>query len=565
MSRRRLAAVIEIRCWTLLVMGLLLASLTSGAHHPVWKRRNFNDDIDAGGESAREVSKGDDQSGNGGRDDDGPVSRTAPSSPVGHRNVLLHEAVRQLLGFSSSPESKPGQGSAFLPDPSRPPPMPKYVMDLYDKYRSGEMQDGPTLGNTIRSIHAEIGEVNGEAMFVFNLSSIPPTERVLRAKVHLYKRKPGHRKKHSRMRGDNTELILYEVAPHYLSQTGSIIMRSSSAGWQWYGATDAVVSCLMADRQHPHLFALSFRADKPSGKTRQVSLKKFVWHHSLPFLILYSNETESVNLEELDIVAERMHSRRVEGQGKDYEDLGGEEGVGGEEGSINNEKESPKSRDKDIEDVVPSVRREKRSILTNEIPEDPQEYYKFKYLKFNMPQTHPGMLTARREGRQKTGGGRLIPYPPTRGQNRRRKHRGRKGRRQSGRKSSQRLLLPDGWEDYHDNAASPDNSPSKVCARRRLVVDFADIGWGDWIISPKSFEAHYCAGTCPFPLTKKLRPSNHATIQSIVNAVGLYADVPAPCCVPDVMTSVTLLYFDENRNVVLKNYPGMSVQSCACR
>lgn len=407
-------------------------------------------------------------------------------------------------------------------------------------------------------------------MFVFNLSSIPPTERVLRANVHLYKRKPGHRKKHSRMRGDNTELILYEVAPHYLSQTGSIIMRSSSAGWQWYGATDAVVSCLMADRQHPHLFALSFRADKPSGKTRQVSLKKFVWHHSLPFLILYSNETESVNLEELDIVAERMHSRRVEGQGKDYEDLGGEEGVAGEEGNINNEKggnrnetekqnivgapmkrrrdredkvggkmgkkhrennmhsfgeggdddtyekkglaelgrhhasdrESPKSRDKDFEDVVPSVRREKRSILTNEIPEDPQEYYKFKYLKFNMPQTHPGMLTARREGRQKTGGGRLIPYPPTRGQNRRRKHRGRKGRRQSSRKSSQRLLLPDGWEDYHDNAASPDNSPSKVCARRRLVVDFADIGWGDWIISPKSFEAHYCAGTCPFPLTK---------------------------------------------------------------
>lgn len=68
-----------------------------------------------------------------------------------------------------------------------------------------------------------------------------------------------------------------------------------------------------------------------------------------------------------------------------------------------------------------------------------------------------------------------------------------------------------------------------------------------------------------FTVFQKLRPSNHATIQSIVNAVGLYADVPAPCCVPDVMTSVTLLYFDENRNVVLKNYPGMSVQSCACR
>jgi hypothetical protein len=31
------------------------------------------------------------------------------------------------------------------------------------------------------------------------------------------------------------------------------------------------------------------------------------------------------------------------------------------------------------------------------------------------------------------------------------------------------------------------------------------------------------------------------------------------------MTSVTLLYFDEDLNVVLKNYPNMSVTSCGCR
>ncbi len=41
-----------------------------------------------------------------------------------------------------------------------------------------------------------------------------------------------------------------------------------------------------------------------------------------------------------------------------------------------------------------------------------------------------------------------------------------------------------------------------LCGRRRLSVDFADIGWADWIISPRSFEAHYCAGACPFPITK---------------------------------------------------------------
>jgi DNA-binding transcriptional MerR regulator len=39
------------------------------------------------------------------------------------------------------------------------------------------------------------------------------------------------------------------------------------------------------------------------------------------------------------------------------------------------------------------------------------------------------------------------------------------------------------------------------CAKHQLVVQFRDIGWEHWIIAPKSFEGHYCAGTCPFPLS----------------------------------------------------------------
>ncbi len=64
---------------------------------------------------------------------------------------------------------------------------------------------------------------------------------------------------------------------------------------------------------------------------------------------------------------------------------------------------------------------------------------------------------------------------------------------------------------------------------------------------------------------QELNPTNHATIQSIVHAIGGHPEVPAPCCVPDVLSSLTLLYFDDNRNVVLKNYPSMTAESCACR
>ncbi|XP_043230740.1 COPII coat assembly protein SEC16-like [Amphibalanus amphitrite] len=120
--------------------------------------------------------------------------------------------------------------------------------------------------------------------------------------------------------------------------------------------------------------------------------------------------------------------------------------------------------------------------------------------------------------------------------------------------------------------ASAPPLPASACRLRRLTIDFDALGWGESIISPQRFDAFYCAGQCAFPLSRDSRPTNHATIQSLAALLGLQADgarggpVPAPCCVPDVMDSLTLLYFDETRqNVVLKNYPNMVVKSCSCR
>lgn len=45
-------------------------------------------------------------------------------------------------------------------------------------------------------------------------------------------------------------------------------------------------------------------------------------------------------------------------------------------------------------------------------------------------------------------------------------------------------------------------SEPRVCARRYLRVDFADIGWSEWVLAPKAFDAYYCAGTCGFPMPK---------------------------------------------------------------
>ncbi|XP_053270360.1 bone morphogenetic protein 7-like [Pleuronectes platessa] len=116
--------------------------------------------------------------------------------------------------------------------------------------------------------------------------------------------------------------------------------------------------------------------------------------------------------------------------------------------------------------------------------------------------------------------------------------------------------------------ASPESSPHdhpQPCQRVPLFVDFEEIGWSGWIISPRGYNAYHCKGSCPFPLGGGLKATNHATVRSIMHALKLSSDeVGAPCCVPDRLQSISLLYFDEEENVVLKQYDDMVALSCGC-
>uniref|UniRef100_A0A3B4X895 Bone morphogenetic protein 2-like n=1 Tax=Seriola lalandi dorsalis TaxID=1841481 RepID=A0A3B4X895_SERLL len=106
---------------------------------------------------------------------------------------------------------------------------------------------------------------------------------------------------------------------------------------------------------------------------------------------------------------------------------------------------------------------------------------------------------------------------------------------------------------------------SQSCQRVPLFVDFEEIGWSGWIISPRGYNAYHCKGSCPFPLGGSLRATNHATVRSIMHALKLSSDdVGAPCCVPDRLQSISLLYFDDEENVVLKQYDDMVALSCGC-
>uniref|UniRef100_A0A3B5LXU5 Bone morphogenetic protein 5 n=1 Tax=Xiphophorus couchianus TaxID=32473 RepID=A0A3B5LXU5_9TELE len=103
----------------------------------------------------------------------------------------------------------------------------------------------------------------------------------------------------------------------------------------------------------------------------------------------------------------------------------------------------------------------------------------------------------------------------------------------------------------------------QACKKHELYVSFRDLGWQDWIIAPEGYAAFYCDGECSFPLNAQMNATNHAIVQTLVHL--MFPDnVPKPCCAPTKLNAISVLYFDDSSNVILKKYRNMVVRSCGC-
>ncbi|NXR11131.1 DERR protein, partial [Semnornis frantzii] len=114
------------------------------------------------------------------------------------------------------------------------------------------------------------------------------------------------------------------------------------------------------------------------------------------------------------------------------------------------------------------------------------------------------------------------------------------------------------------SAQRPPVAPSALCKPRRLYISFSEVGWENWIIAPQGYLANYCLGQCPFPLTAELNSTNHAILQTMVHSLDPKG-TPQPCCVPVRLSPISILYYDNSDNVVLRHYEDMVVDECGCR
>ncbi|XP_035515100.1 growth/differentiation factor 10b [Morone saxatilis] len=396
------------------------------------------------------------------------------------------------------------------------------MFKVYEKY-SKEPQSQRD-GNTVRSFKAVPRVLHGKDVFQFNLSSIQESELILFASFHFLYKRPRHNQRPWRFRRPrhpssgfqhpyppSPQLLFHGSPPNsaFATPLGNITLASFKKGsWQTRDVTAVVkhardVKELVVTVEFDMGFgAARVQQRSPHGQERLSPA-------NLPYILIYADDRAIDEPNSVAMSLQRYGSFPI-----------------GEDASPSAAASASR------------IRRElPLQIQTNDIPE----------VHYNALKNH--------ELWQNT-------YFPAKA-----KAAVKPGRKQ-GQESNEGLSKPQVLsfdERTMKKARRRQWTEPRVCSRRYLRVDFADIGWSEWVLAPKSFDAYYCAGTCGFPIPKVVRPSNHATIQSIVRAVGIVPGVPEPCCVPEKMSPLSVLFLDPHRNIVLKVYPGMSVDTCACR
>ncbi|XP_046875643.1 bone morphogenetic protein 8A [Hypomesus transpacificus] len=113
----------------------------------------------------------------------------------------------------------------------------------------------------------------------------------------------------------------------------------------------------------------------------------------------------------------------------------------------------------------------------------------------------------------------------------------------------------------HDHSQA--NSGRQACKRHELNVSFSDLGWKDWVLAPTGYSAFYCDGECIYPLGSCMNATNHAMIQLVVHLLKP-EEVPKACCAPTKLSPISVLFYDDNNNVILKKHRNMVVKTCGC-
>ncbi|MFT7815025.1 inhibin beta B chain-like, partial [Arapaima gigas] len=107
---------------------------------------------------------------------------------------------------------------------------------------------------------------------------------------------------------------------------------------------------------------------------------------------------------------------------------------------------------------------------------------------------------------------------------------------------------------------------SSLCCRQQFYIDFRLIGWNDWIIAPSGYFGNYCEGSCPAYMAgvPGSASSFHTAVVNQYRMRGMSPGSMNSCCIPTKLSTMSMLYFDDEYNIVKRDVPNMIVEECGC-
>ena len=111
-----------------------------------------------------------------------------------------------------------------------------------------------------------------------------------------------------------------------------------------------------------------------------------------------------------------------------------------------------------------------------------------------------------------------------------------------------------------------DGTSGGLCCRQQFYIDFRLIGWNDWIIAPAGYYGNYCEGSCPAYMAgvPGSASSFHTAVVNQYRMRGMSPGSVNSCCIPTKLSTMSMLYFDDEYNIVKRDVPNMIVEECGC-
>ncbi|XP_028049124.2 bone morphogenetic protein 4 isoform X2 [Monomorium pharaonis] len=478
---------------------------------------------------------------------------------------------------------------------------PQFMMELYNTIAdpSGITRGrNPYNARVVRSFVERDPSLS--RFYFFNISVLETSESVLEAELHLYRKKTPPR---------NARSLTTAGSPYYLIRVYQVLddcsldlpdlhrllsvryVGAHASGWQIFNVKQAVLGWMSGE---PNLGLLVTAQNLFENEVPVEFSRRSDYHHSRqPILVLFDDDSNG-RTSGRPVVAPRYYEY---GSQDDYNDSKDGRGKGSA-----HEKDAKENEKTDLEDngAERYGRRKRQREVGGDQPEEvalvsrrESEFFQRQKRgrgsqgeeeeEDKAPRYGEPLEATRRRRRDATSNtrGRTTTSDGIVSKNRSRITRiltsmdiyeraafrerlGQVARNRSANMGSSRRHRPArSTGNGHQSNNHPTGNATDECTKHELYVDFHDIGLSSSIIAPVGYSAYQCKGVCEPPLSQEQRPTNHATIQAIVHKMA--KDVERPCCVPTKLLGTSILFYDDNENVVLKMYEDMIADRCGCR